>query len=141
MNEKLPKKDYVIGIVRFKDKFLILRFRKDYDYCPGDWDFITKNLDFKFNNLDDVMLETINHHIGLKGKIIKKYKSYDWADPEYKILWFYFPYLVEVDSDNIQLNPESKYDSYKWIDKNEILSYDRLDYFKNALKHTIETVF
>ena len=137
MKNKFPKKDYVIGIVKFKDKYLILRFRKDYDYCPGDWDFITKHLDFKFNNLDDVILETINYHIGLKGKIVKKYKPYGWADPEYKILWFYCPYLVEVDSDNIQLNPDSKYDSYKWIDKDEILSYDRLGYFKNALKYTI----
>jgi hypothetical protein len=137
MDEKLPQKDYVISIVKFKNKYLILRFRKDYDYCPGDWDFITKHLDFKFNSLDDVILETINHHINLKGKIIEKYESYGWADPEYKVLWFYFPYSIEVDSDNIQLNPNSKYDSYKWVDEDEILSYDRLGYFRNALKHTI----
>jgi len=137
MMSKFPRKDYVIGIVRNQNKYLILRFRKDYDYCPGDWDLITKHLDFNFTNLDDVIIETINHHIGIKGKIIKRYEPYSWSNPEYKILWFYYPFLVEVDNDNIQLNPDSKYDSYKWVDKDDILFFDRLEYFENALKNTV----
>lgn len=135
--KKYPKHKYVIGIVKFKDRYLILRFRRRYEYCPGDWDFITKRLDFKFKNLGDVILETVFHHASLKGKIVDKYKSYGWPDPEYKVLWLYYPFLIKVSDSKIELNPDSKYDAFKWVKKDEILNYDRLGYLENVLTNTI----
>ncbi len=139
MTNNFPKKDYAIGVICYKNKYLILRFRENYKYCPTDWDFLTKHLVSKeeYNNKDKTILKTLKFHTGLNGKIKKQYSEYCWPDPEYKILWHYYPFLIEVDNFYISLNPDSKYDQYKWVSKDEILNYERLGYFRNALKNTL----
>lgn len=137
--KNVQKKEYVIGIIKSNEHYLILRFKEDYNYCPKDWDFVTDHIDSEEENKDKegTILRALKKHTNLKGKIKKKFSEYSWLDPEYKILWHYYPFLIETEKQEIDLKNTTKYSEYKWVSENEMLNFDRLGYLKNVISKTL----
>lgn len=135
---KFPTHKLIVIITKHKNKYLILRFCKNCNYCPGDWDFVNQHFDFKPKNLNQLAIKVLSYHTKLKGVITKQYQPYFWLDPEYQIQWHCYPFLIEVTNKKIKLKEDGKYNKFKWVSKNQILKYDRLEYFKNVLEKTIK---
>ncbi len=139
MNKKsnFPRKDYVLGIIRCKKKYLLLRFGMNCKYCPGDWDFITGYIGNKNDQKKTVIKKALKFETGLNGNVEKRYAPHYWSDPECEILWHYYAFLIKISTFNFSLNPESRYDKYKWLNKNKLLNHDRLGYLKGILNNTL----
>ena len=75
----------------------------------------------------------VNTHTGLNGNIVKKGSVFIWPDDESKINWIIWPCIVEVDSNCVKLS--KKYVEYRWVEKNQILDYDRKGYLRTVLEN------
>ena len=128
--------DMILVICRNKDKYLVLRFRQDYDYCPGDWDFVTRHPYTEMSSEQNAV-EAVKHHVGLDGEIFHLYSDYIWLDLESKIWWHYYPFLMNTSSRDVQFRPNGKYSEYQWVNRDEIPKFSRLNYLENSLDRTI----
>jgi hypothetical protein len=131
--------DMTLIICRNKGKYLVLKFRKDYDYCPGDWDFVTRH-PYTGKSSEQNAVEAVKHHIGLDGEILQSYTNYIWLDLESKIWWHYYPFLMETSFRDVQFRQNGKYSEYLWVDRYDITKFSRLDYLENSLDRTINKV-
>lgn len=141
MSEKdkldLPVKEVISTICAWGNKYLIGRFRDDYKYCPGDWDFLTW---YKVDNENVVSraLYLSKQYVGIPPiKVIKSFPPFAWLDDESKLWWLFYCFLVKVRSPIIKIKSTEKYSEFKWVKKDDISSYSRLGYLEDILNHTI----
>lgn len=133
-----PTQDMILVICKNKKRYLVLRFRKDYDYCPADWDFVTRH-PYTGMSMEENATEAVRHHVGLNGKIEKNYPNYIWLDIESKMWWYYYPFLMKTNDQNIIFSPNGKYSEYKWVNIQEVPKFSRLNYLENALERTLNS--
>lgn len=126
----------ILGICKFKEKYLLLRFSQTYDYCPRDWDFIYDYISNSRCHPEKEVLDVVKKHTDLEGEVLKRYPVFEWIDDEFKRIWVFLPYLIKINNEDIELS--QKFSEYKWLNLEEILQYDRLDYLKNHLERTLQ---
>ncbi len=121
----------VVTICKYKDKYLLLKISKHHEYCPGDWDFAATRIKTSRKCAEKIASDFTLKHTGLKGKIVKKGPVFEFPDHESKTNWVIYPFIIEVNNDNITLS--KKYTDYKWVEVKDILKHDRLNYLKAYL--------
>jgi hypothetical protein len=142
--EYLNTRFYTSGICYYENKFLLLKINKSYKICPGDWEWLTCKIEFDPNQVDksserklrNHILESLTFHTGLGGKIIRIYPAHQWFDVEFNLTYILYPILIKIKAQKpvIQLNNE-KFSEYKWVNWDDILSFDRNNYLYDYLAH------
>ncbi|MEA2038082.1 MAG: NUDIX hydrolase [Nanoarchaeota archaeon] len=111
----------VTGIVKNKDKFLILKKApNDYNY-PNKWSFCSGFVK-EFEPAEDSCIREIKEETGLAAKIIKTGNIIEIIDKEKGKKWVVAVYLCEVESKEVKLCHENV--EFKWVDKEEFSNYD-----------------
>ncbi len=111
----------VTGIVKHKNKFLILKKSpKDYNY-PNKWSFCSGFVK-EFESAEDSVLREIKEETGLEAKIKKTGKITKVIDKRKKIRWVIAVYLCSVKRTDVKLCHENT--DFRWIKKNEFKRYD-----------------
>jgi len=142
--EHLSIRFYTSGICYYEDRFLLLRISKSYKICPGDWEWLTCSVQFgpdqvakpiKRRLINNVFKSLMFHlGLGLIDKIIPIYPAHQWFDEEFNLYYVLYPILVKVQRPVIELN-KNKFSEYKWVNWDNILSFDRKNYLYDYLAH------
>jgi len=110
----------VTGIVKNKDKMLILK-KSDNDYnYPGCWSFCSGFVK-EFESAEDTILREIKEETGLSATIIKKGKIIEVHDKENNKTWVIATFICSVNQTIVKLDHENT--DYCWITKEEIKNY------------------
>ena len=121
----------VAGIVKKKDKVLILKKSKDdYNY-PNKWSFCSGYVK-EFESAEDTVLREIKEETGLNAKIAKSGKLIQIPDKNNGKTWIVIVFLCEVKSRNIKLDHENV--EFKWISCKDIKKYDTVPGLEKDLK-------
>ncbi len=121
----------VTGIVRYKDKILILKKSPDDYNFPNRWSFCSGYIK-EFESADDTVLREIKEETGLKAKILKKGKLFLKKYPALDKEWHIMPFLCEVYSNKIHLDHENT--DFKWINYKDIVKYKTVPGLRKDLK-------
>lgn len=121
----------VTGIVKYKDKVLILKkSQNDYNY-PDKWSFCSGYVK-EFESAEDTVLREIKEETGLSAKIIKKGKLIEVKDNKNRKTWIIIVFLCSVKSSNIRLCNENV--ESKWVKYEDIKNYDTVPGLQKDLK-------
>ncbi len=125
------------ALCRLGGMYLIGRLREDYEFCPGDWDFLNQHLE-RTDELRQKALETPRIYARLEPQgIVRAYHSYMWLDTDSRVWWHMMPFLVEVGSDRFVMDPDKKFSELRWVRKEDMPAYSRQGYFEYALSKTL----
>ncbi|WP_315118929.1 NUDIX domain-containing protein [uncultured Clostridium sp.] len=120
----------VKGIIKFKNKLLIVKRSDNDDVCPGEWEFPGGKIDFG-ERPEDALIREIGEEVGLAIKIegilytwttmLNKYKQYIGLN-----------YFCISESDHVTISFE--HSDYKWVDEKEIKEYIKDEDILNKLR-------
>ncbi len=120
----------VVGIVKFKDKFLLLkRNAKSYN-AANKWEFVSGYIK-EFEPVEDCVLREVKEETGLDGKIIFQGEVLEVISEDKK--WVTFPFLIEVKESKIKIDPK-EHSEHTWIGLEEIKNFDCLNGVEKNLK-------
>jgi ADP-ribose pyrophosphatase YjhB (NUDIX family) len=109
----------VTGVIKFKDKYLLLRKSlKDFLF-PGKWSFCSGYLK-EIESAEAGVLREVKEETGLIGKILSTGNIFSIVHGERKFIVLCF--LISVTSDLVKLCEENM--EYNWVDLSEIDSFD-----------------
>ncbi len=121
----------VTGIVKYKNKVLILKKSAiDHNY-PNRWSFCSGYVK-EFESAEDTVLREIKEETGLNAKIIKKGKLFQKNDKKNGKSWVIMPFLCSVKSKNVRLDHENI--GFKWINHKDISKYQTVPGLEKDLK-------
>ena len=121
----------VAGVVKNKNKILMLKKSKDdYNY-PNKWSFCSGFVK-EFESAEDTVLREIKEETGLIAKIVKKGKLFEKYDKNNGKNWVIMPFLCEVASSKVKLDHENT--RFKWIDYKDISKYPTVPGLEKDLK-------
>ena len=121
----------VTGIVKYKNKVLILKKSKDDWNYPNKWSFCSGYVK-EFESAEDTMLREIKEETGLNSKILKKGKLLEVKDAQKGKNWVIIVFLCSVKSPKVRLCHENQ--EFRWIGHNEIKNYDTVPGLQKDLK-------
>mgnify|MGYP001614629867 CR=1 FL=1 len=121
----------VTGIVKYKEKILILKKSKDDWNYPNKWSFCSGYVK-EFESAEDTVIREIKEETGLSAKIAKKGKLLEVKDNKNGKTWIIIVFLCSVKSSNVRLCDENV--EYKWIKYEEIKKYDTVPGLQKDLK-------
>jgi len=110
----------VTGIVKHKDKFLILKKSPNDRNYPNCWSFCSGFVK-EFEPGEDSCVREIKEETGLDAKITKTGKIVEVIDQEKNKRWVIAVYLCETDKTDVKLCHENV-DS-NWVTKEEFQNY------------------
>lgn len=131
----MPSRDVNISVVvavpRYQnsDKFLAVKRSEDRENSPGLWEFPSGKAEGK-EITEEAALRELEEETGLTGEL-KGVCDHHERTVENKSVRFY-PYLVEVESRDVELSDE--HSEYKWIDRDKVSDLYRHDNFDNILE-------
>lgn len=121
----------VTGVVKNKDKILILkRSPSDYNY-PDKWSFCSGYVK-EFESAEDTVLREIKEETGLKARIVTKGKLFQKNDKVNKKRWVIMPFLCEAKSKNVKLDHENV--EFRWVNYKDINKYPTVPGLEKDLK-------
>ena len=121
----------VTGVVKLKDKVLILKKSKDdYNY-PNKWSFCSGFVK-EFESAEDTVLREIKEETGLNAKIIKKGKLLEVKDNKKGKIWVIAVFLCSVNSKKVKICHENQ--EFRWIAYKDIKKYDCVPGLQKDLK-------
>lgn len=121
----------VTGVVKFKNKVLILKKSPaDYNY-PNRWSFCSGYAK-EFEAAEDAVMREIKEETSLKAKILKKGKLFQTDDEIKGRSWVVMPFLCEVKSKNVKLDHENV--QFRWVDYKDIKKYKTVPGLQKDLK-------
>ncbi len=110
----------VVGVVKFKDKILLLKRNFSRRTSPGKWQVVSGTLEAG-EAAEDCVLREVKEETGLEGKIEKTGKIFECEDNYGN--WIIIPFSVSVNSDKINIEPK-EHTEYKWILPEEFVNFD-----------------
>ena len=111
----------VTGIVRYKDKFLILKKSSDDRNYPDKWSFCSGFVK-EFEPGEDTVIREIKEETGLDAKILKKGDIIKVIDKEKGKKWVVAVYLCKVEKEEVKLCHENS--EFRWVSADEFKNYD-----------------
>lgn len=121
-------------VVKFKDRFLVVRRSKEMNFYPGYWNGISGFLD-DHRSLSEKVKDELREELGISARKIKKIKLggiFDQEEPKYKKTWIVHPVLVEISTDQIRLDWEAE--DYRWVTLTESKKLKLLPGFNRVLE-------
>ena len=121
-------------VVKYNDKILLVERSAELNLYPGYWNGISGFLD-DHCSLEEKVKDELQEELGMGEKHIKSIclgEIFDQEALEYKKTWVVHPVLVEVDTDKIMLDWETK--NYQWIPPDEAEKLKLLPGFDRVLK-------
>src|SRR3989344_315818 len=109
----------VTGIIKNKDKYLILKKSPDDRNYPNKWSFCSGFVK-EFEPAEEGVLREIKEETSLDAKIIKQGKIIEVLDNNKR--WVVAVYLCESKSKDVKLCHENV--EFRWASKEEIKNYD-----------------
>lgn len=138
--KRLNTKEYTSVICQYQDKYLLLRISRNYEICPGDWEWLTCSFSY-FGSSGTIIdyikanaIKILHEHIMINGDILKVLPAHVWYDPEYNFLYKLHPVLVNLRKNNLNLK-NGKFSEYIWVDWGEIPNFDRCSYLIDFTRH------
>jgi len=119
---KDKKYSIIVGVVRFDNKFLVLKRTLDQKFDPGKWEFVSGFL--KQDDKEVAVVEQVKSETGLEAKLIESGKAFEVKD-QYGI-WTIHPFLLETGQSEVKLNKKDHSES-RWIFQEEITNLDRVE--------------
>lgn len=114
-----------IAVIRNKDKYLIAKRTATKKFAPNQWEFISGFMETP-ESPEETIIREIKEELNTNGSIVRKSDSFDVIDNEGK--WTVIPFLVELDTQDIQANQED-HSEIKWVVANELDKYPNLKPF------------
>ncbi len=124
----------VTGVVKHKDKFLILKKSPEDRNYPNKWSFCS-GFAKEFESGEKSCLREIKEETGLDCRIVKTGKIIEVIDEknrEHAKRWVVAVYLCEADKTNIKLCHENV--EYKWVSLGELENYEFVPGLSKDLK-------
>lgn len=121
----------VTGVVRHKNKILILKKSPDDYNFPDRWSFCSGYVK-EFESSEDTVLREIKEETGLDARILKKGRLFLQKYQKIGKEWYVMPFLCEVSSNKIKLDHENT--AHKWINYKDISEYDTVLGLRKDLK-------
>ena len=121
----------VTGIVKFKDKILILKKSKDDWNYPNKWSFCSGYVK-EFESAEDTVLREIKEETGLNARITSKGKLLEVRDNKKGKIWVIVTFLCSVKSQKVKICHENQ--EFRWIDYKDLSKYDTVPGLKKDLK-------
>lgn len=121
----------VTGVVKNKDKFLILKKAPDDRNYPDKWSFCSGFVK-EFEAAEDSCLREIKEETGLGAKITKTGGIIKVIDKVKDKRWIVAVYLCEADKTDVKLCNENI--DYKWLKKEELNNYEFVPGLSKDLK-------
>jgi len=130
--------DCFLIICEFNNRYLIGKLKKDYEFCPNDWDFLTPHAQHN-DEWKEKALWTPKYYARLKPtQILKAYHTFLWLDLDSQLWWHFIPFKVGVKEDKFTLDPNKKYSGFKWVKRRDIEKYSRQRYFTEVCRRTLD---
>lgn len=120
----------VIGVVKFKDKILLLKRSDNRRISPSLWQVVSGFID-KGETREQAVLREVKEETGLNGKIVKVGKVFDSIDDYGE--WTNCPFLIQVDSDQVIID-KNEHSEYAWIYPKEIDTFNIIKAVHEDLK-------
>ena len=121
----------VTGIVKYKNKILILKKSPDDWNYPNKWSFCSGYVK-EFESAENSVLREIKEETGLDAKIVKRGKLFQKNDKSKERSWVIMPFLCEVKSKNVKLDHENV--EFRWINYKDIKDYQTVPGLEKDLK-------
>jgi mutator protein MutT len=118
-----------VGVVKFREKILILKRKKSKKFFPSLWEFPGGFIKEK-ELVEETVLREVREETGLKGKITKSGKVFETKGNKRR--WVVFPFLISVRSNKVKISRE--HSEYKWIKPKEIDKFKTVVDAKKDLK-------
>jgi len=126
----------VTGIVKFKDKFLILKRNDKMEMHPGKWSFPGGKI-LEGEDLFSALKREVKEETNLDIEDTKEYISdYTFTRPNGKNT-IGFCFLVNAKNNKVKLSKE--FTDLAWIKSEEVENYDILHYLKEEVKKAFST--
>jgi len=121
-------------VLKYEDKILLVQRNKKMNFYPGYWTGISGFLDDQ-KSLVEKVKEELKEEAGISEKEIKKIslgEIFDKEESKYKKTWIVHPVLVEINTDKIKFDWETK--SFKWLSLTDAKKLRLLPSFDFVLK-------
>ena len=123
------------GILKYNDKYLIVKRSDNDDFMPGAWEFPGGNLE---NNelMEEALKRELKEEIGF-NLLDNTCKLINYTDEikekNNKIIHVIeLDFLIECDNNNFDIVLSNEHTDYKWVEKNSELMDD---FIKSKLKN------
>ena len=120
----------VVGIVKFKERILIMKIDENRKWSPGLWEGVAGFIE-EGETEEKAIIREVKEETDLHATIIEEgdiFESHDeWGH------WKIKPFLVTVSSDKVKLNPKEHTD-FKWVKLEEIKGFDCVKDMEEDLK-------
>lgn len=113
--------DVAVAVVRNNGEYLMVK-RSDSTSSAGKWTFPGGKIEERDETEREAALRELEEETGLQGYIIREGEPY--IDEGEIGLWRLFPFLVEVDSREVDLDHE--HSECRWLELEEIHEIDHL---------------
>lgn len=110
----------VTGVIKHKDKFLILKKSPDDRNYPGKWSFCSGFVK-EFEAAEDSCLREIKEETGLDARIVKAGKILEVLDKKKGKRWIVAVYLCKTGKTDVRLCHENT--DFKWVKEKEFQKY------------------
>lgn len=114
---------YIVAVVKFQEKYLLLKRSEDAELSPGEWEFISGSFDTPETG-EEILHRELSEEAGQTGQIVGTGKTFEYMEGETR--WVVVPYLVVTDNQDVRLDGKEHVE-YKWVDRNEIAEFDRIN--------------
>ena len=121
----------VTGVVKYKNRILILKKAPDDYNFPNCWSFCSGYIK-EFESAEDTLLREIKEETGLKAKIMKKGRIFLQKYPAKGKEFYVMPFLCKVNSGKINLDHENT--EYRWVAYEDIVKYRTVPGLRKDLK-------
>lgn len=121
----------VTGVLRHKDKVLLLQKASDDSSYPNKWSFCSGYAK-EFESAEDGVLREIKEETGLTAEIVKQGDIILLEDEKLGRKWIVLCFLCTTDSDNVKLCHENQ--QFEWVLPDDIKNYDLVPGLKKDLK-------
>ncbi len=121
-------------VLRYRSKILVVERSKNLNFYPGYWNGVSGFLDDK-KTMKEKIDEEIKEELGLDPGMVGTYKMgqiFHQDEPKYNKTWIVHPVLVNVKTDQVQLDWEAK--NFKWLPLKDVKKLNLLPGFDQVLK-------
>ncbi len=121
-------------VVKHGDKILIVQRSAELNFYPNYWNGISGFLDDQ-RTINEKVREELTEELSLPASAIQSVIQvglFEQDEPAYQKIWIVHPVLVEVNTDNIQLDWEAQ--DCKWVTVEEAKTYTLLPGFDRVLQ-------